>query len=771
GHGDTFPLLFAAAFVVSGSRRRLQDGALAVVLAGVVANVLKLLVMRERPTPGESFAWPSGHTSAATALAAAWTAWRPSVTVAGWTGAVGVGVSRVLRGRHWPSDVLSGLVLGTLCGGAVRRLPLFLPEWLERREVRVTIAWSAVGIWLASLLLAPSAREVELLITSVPATMCALWAAAEARGDPSRRIAGRWVPAAFLLLFVAVFALGSAGAGLLSLLDVDEPRFATASRTMLATGDWIVPYFNGAVRYDKPILIYWLQAAAMWLFGPSEMAARLPSALGVAVAAVACAGIGRLLGLALLPALLAGFAAGSAPLVQGLAHGATADALLYGITTALALVQVRRLQNGGSVRTWWLLWLGLGLAFLTKGPPALVGPIAVAIGLWWAGARPRWPAFVAGCLLASSVVLAWAVPALVRTHGGFWTEGIGHHVVARSVRPFEGHGGFAPWWLLTYLVTIPLTMLPWSLFLPWAIAALRGHMPGRDPRPAAAVDERATRRILLGWVAGVVGTFSLVVSKLPHYVLPCYPAIALAILLARPRAGSVLPITATLARGLGVLLLCALPVAFWTSGLEGAVAPGLLAGLGLCVTLCTVGHWLARGRIWPAIVALAAGLLVNMAALFGRGLPLANQDMIARAFQVDLPRHVRAGETVHLYHFVAPSVTFYLGRTVPKCRDEDDAARLLARPGELLLVRDQEVPHLVAAAERLATEDPRAGGAALRALATPLWRARGFHPTKGKVIEMRLYGRRAAAAAAVESGDPPDQPGLGKPPVPVHRAR
>lgn len=742
GHGQTFPLLLAAVLVVGGSRRRLQDALFALLLAGIVANVIKLLVMRERPTESTSFAWPSGHSAAAAALAAALSGWRPSITVAGWLGAVGVAVSRVLRGRHWPGDVCGGLLVGGLCGFAVRRLPTLLPAWLERDGVRLAIAWSAVAAWFTWLFLTPSQREIEVLINAVPTAACGLWAAART-GELLPQRHGRWqLPVGAAVVFLVVLTIGHAGSGLFALLDVDEPRFAAASRTMLRTGDWVVPWFNGVERFDKPILIYWLQAAAMALFGATEAAARLPSALGVALAAVATVGLGRLLGLGLLPALLAGFVVGSAPLAQGLAHGATADALLYGLVTAVAWVQVWRWRRPGGRVSWWLLWTGVAAAFLTKGPPALVGPLAVALGLFWAGARPRWSTTLLGIAFATALVLAWAVPALVRTDGGFWTRGVGYHVVERSLRPFEGHGGFAPWWLLTYFATIPLTMLPWSLFLPWAASALRRGEPQQVASAGPqAPPPRATARVLLAWFLGVVGTFTVVVSKLPHYVLPCYPAVTLAILLGLPAAGALLPRTAWACRALGVLVAAALPVALHLAGLRGAVVAGVVAGLCFAVTMWMGARWLARGRILPAVTGIAVGLAVSMATLFGRGLPLANCHMLASAFGSELRAAVLPGETVHLYHFVAPSVTYYLDAVTPDVKDPARAIELLARPGQLLLLRARDRDELL---ERARSAAEPAAAAAAAALDKPLWSARGFHPTKGREVEVFLCGARDA---------------------------
>ena len=103
-----------------------------------------------------------------------------------------------------------------------------------------------------------------------------------ARGGWSLREA--WALAGALALAWIYLGLGTAS---LPLMDRDEPRFAEASREMLAGGDWVVPRLNGGHRFDKPPLIYWMQAACMRWLGRSEAAVRLPSVACATLAALA----------------------------------------------------------------------------------------------------------------------------------------------------------------------------------------------------------------------------------------------------------------------------------------------------------------------------------------------------------------------------------------------------------------------------------------------------------------------------------------------------
>src|SRR5271169_2661093 len=94
------------------------------------------------------------------------------------------------------------------------------------------------------------------------------------------------------LVFAGALALHLMGTWILPLVDRDEPRFAEASREMLQRGDYVVPFFNNAYRFDKPPLIYWCQAASMKVFGENEFAARFPSAVAAALIAVLIFGFG-----------------------------------------------------------------------------------------------------------------------------------------------------------------------------------------------------------------------------------------------------------------------------------------------------------------------------------------------------------------------------------------------------------------------------------------------------------------------------------------------
>ena len=335
-----------------------------------------------------------------------------------------------------------------------------------------------------------------------------------------------------LLLFFAFLCLYAAGDWALPLVDRDEPRFAEASREMLERGDFIVPYFNNETRFDKPPLIYWLQAGAYKLLGGprgSEFAARLPSGICGALAVVVIAVWGSQL-----YDPRTGYRAG---IMFGLclqaivhAHAAVADMAMVAASAAAAwagwnwLKARQSLEGRGRIMGWWAAFWGLLAAgFLAKGPIAWI-PIGMAA---WAahrmerGKRPGALEWTAGVAVMLGLVGIWGIPALVRTHGEFAAVGLGKHVWRRSVSTLEGHGA-KTWWSYAlmfpfYLVTVWPSFFPWSIWLWPATRALWAR------RRRWRVEET----YLVTGIVLVFGIFTLSRTKLPHYTLPAFPYMAL----------------------------------------------------------------------------------------------------------------------------------------------------------------------------------------------------------------------------------------------------
>lgn len=307
----------------------------------------------------------------------------------------------------------------------------------------------------------------------------------------------------YLSLFVLVLFFLQLGG--YPLFDVDEGAFSEATRQMSVRHDYITPWLNGEPRFDKPVLIYWAQSLGLWLFGVSEWAFRLPSALA---ASVWC----------LLPFFFlrqrrdeeAGWVAAvllaTALGVQIIGRSATADALLNVLLVATMLDVYRFYESGHrSLLLRVYLWMGLGV--LTKGPVAILIPLAVSflffvsLGQW-----RQWLRAVfcpAGWALFLLIVLPWYVLEYLREGQAFIDGFFMRHNVERFSSTMEQHGGS----LIYYVVVLPLLLLPFSSWFVLALTRLRAGWG--DP----------LQRFLLLWFGFVVVFFSLSGTKLPHYVL------------------------------------------------------------------------------------------------------------------------------------------------------------------------------------------------------------------------------------------------------------
>ena len=333
-------------------------------------------------------------------------------------------------------------------------------------------------------------------------------------------------PGAFLrhglLLFLAVLALSLPQAALLPLLDRDEPRFAEASREMFQSGNFIVPTFNHAPRYAKPPLIYWCQAVSYTLFGENAFSARLPSLLATAGTALILLAWGIQLGdknIGLIAALSYAFC------LQTMQQGrvATADALLIFFMTLTAFAGWKLIVSppaSPSFRSYlWDTILALGFAggFLAKGPEALLPLLPLLICA--RGMRSSLtPELIGNFVIGLALVLFWAIPAYIETHGDYWRVGMSEGVGERMVTGLQGHGASTLGW---YLLSLPLYLLLfWLSALPWSPLLVRKKL-FTEWKPDLA-------DTYLLWNAGLIFVvFSLMVTKLPHYTLPAFPFLAL----------------------------------------------------------------------------------------------------------------------------------------------------------------------------------------------------------------------------------------------------
>ena len=360
-----------------------------------------------------------------------------------------------------------------------------------------------------------------------------------------------------LALYCLVVFFGNLGAA--PLVDVDEGAFSEATREMLARGDFVTTYLNDELRFDKPILTYWLQALPVAVFGPVEWAFRLPSACAAALWAWLLYRFAR--DEAPDARFMAPFMLASAlgPLL--IARAATADALLNAFLAGALFALYRHLAHGGrAALVEAFAWTALGV--LTKGPIAIAVP-AFAV-LTYCFSRGEWlrPLRLLTDARAWVVFLAIAVPWYLlelQAQGELFIAGFFlKHNVNRYTGTMLGHGGHV-WY---YVVALPLLVFPFVAPLLAALASVR-----RD-----VADD--VRRYAWCTFLALFAFFSLSRTQLPHYLL--YGATPLFLLLALHRNGFARPAALVVPPVLGLLAAAALP---WIATAAAARTGNTLARL------------------------------------------------------------------------------------------------------------------------------------------------------------------------------------------------
>ncbi|SMP65468.1 dolichol-phosphate mannosyltransferase [Neorhodopirellula lusitana] len=303
------------------------------------------------------------------------------------------------------------------------------------------------------------------------------------------------------------------------LIDRDETRYAEIPREMIATGNWVLPTLNFHTYYDKPPLVYWLCALSYKCFGMSEAAARFVPSLAALSTILSTLFFGsrifnRKIGLIAGTVLLlsVGFAFTSRYL---LLDGVLSLFVSLALFTAYEAIRQPRLRLG-----WWIMsGICIGLAFLTKGPVALVlwlPPIAAMSWLSQGHAKVRWWHYGVVGSVATAIALPWFV-AVHQQAPRFLVEFFYHHNVAR----FAGEFHHRPFWYF-----VPVLLIaghPWSfLTIPYARFLFGRSEECRRQRPPVI-------GFLLLWSAWCFAFFSMSQCKLPTYLLPTAPALALMI--------------------------------------------------------------------------------------------------------------------------------------------------------------------------------------------------------------------------------------------------
>jgi 4-amino-4-deoxy-L-arabinose transferase-like glycosyltransferase len=545
----------------------------------------------------------------------------------------------------------------------------------------------------------------------------------------------------YLALAILALIFFLPGQASLPPLDRDESRYTQATVQMLESGAYLDIRFQDQPRYLQPAGIYWLQATAVSLLSSPEArevwAYRVPSLIGAVLAVLLTALIGNILFGA-----PAGFIA-AVLMVASVMLGAEArmgkiDAVLLATVlaaqTALARIYLEpavksvagKTATGVGPPTRWVaaFWLALGCGLMLKGPIILLvvgGTILLLLaierrGAWLRRLRPAW-----GVPLMLAVVLPWFVAIYIVSHGAFFSTAVGHNLLDKVTHGHQSHGAPPGY----YLALFPLTFWPGTLFAAFAL-------------PFAWANRRSPAvRFCLCWIAPTWVVFELVATKLPHYVLPVYPAVAClaaAGLVARDKwdfsrwGARLYWALAAIWLIVGVGLAGAPVAAVWW--LEGTLTlVGVLTVIAAVPMIVATPWLLRRGRTNPAIACAASAALIMFVSAYAYQLPRLETIWMSPRIVAAVARAKPCPETtVGTVPYVEPSLVFLLGTATKLGSVQDVAEHLLRDPACALALVGAEERNEFLSLMTAGNIQPR-----------EVDRIRGINYSNGKKLELTLY--------------------------------
>ncbi|MGE3164130.1 MAG: phospholipid carrier-dependent glycosyltransferase [Planctomycetota bacterium] len=525
----------------------------------------------------------------------------------------------------------------------------------------------------------------------------------------------RPVLASIILLGYSFAFLGTPG-----VVDYDEAAYAEVSRSMYASGDWVVPRLGDVEFFEKPVFLYWTHLLGYELFGVGAWGVRFFNALAAVALAVSVFLFARR-GLGERAAWIAALVMVTACEPAVLARVALTDTwLALWLTLCLGLFhradeQLRRGRSGAG--PFFASCVCAGLAVLTKGAVGLVLPVAAVAAYLlverrpWFVLRPRY--LLPGAALALSVGGSWVLlVGFTHPQGfGFLAELFGEHHVDRFLSAKQGHGGS----ILYYVPVVLVGALPWTGALIWGVTERPWRRRGEGGRLVLLFS-------LLAIVA--LAFFSLAATKLPSYAGPVFPGIALlvgaSLATARPAdAGGHARAWRRVVHGTAgsfallatafLLLPAVLPRLPTWFAKAAAKAPGLLEPIDLGALPWITGALLAMGAVWvwrsgrkgsgtDFAIATGASFAVFVSILTQAWWP-AYDDHFARPLRT--MAHCAASEVPPGHRVVVlglrhvPSISFYGGRLTRyvSAKDRAGIASLFAGPTSEIVITTEPILH------------------------------------------------------------------------------
>lgn len=496
------------------------------------------------------------------------------------------------------------------------------------------------------------------------------------------------------LLMLLTLWMALPGIDSIPVIDRDEARYAQATVQMVESGDYLNIKFQDRARNKKPAGIYWMQAAPVKAFtkeGERQIwAHRIPSVLAALIAVLAtywggAAVMGRRAAF-----IGAGILATSALFVFE-AHVAKTDAMLCAMSAVVLASLLRQRQSPTPLQAI-LFWAALGIGIMVKGPiiPVLLVLTLGGIFIWerdlgWFKSLLDWR----GMALCALIVIPWSIMIWIATDGAFFTDAFTGDLAPKLAGGQEKHGAPPGY----YLGTLPFLFWPGSLFLLCGLVlGVRASRQTSDDNAGIA----SASRLLLVWIVPFWILLEIVPTKLPNYLLPAYPALAL---LCGGAVSAMLQVGGfKLTRRIGAALFFIASILLITAILSGEAvyAENQSIARWICTGLIALTFF-AFGCLWTgrAAKALVSGLIcaVTLSVMtYQFILPRLDTLFVSHRIEAALneagiaaPR--AGGPKVLSPHFTEPSLVYRLGTDIV-LGDKAEIAVTTSLPGETLMLVD-----------------------------------------------------------------------------------
>lgn len=542
-----------------------------------------------------------------------------------------------------------------------------------------------------------------------------------------------WKPYVVLILLSCFYYLP--GISSFPATDRDESRFAQASRQMLESGDFVDIRFQQTPRHKKPIGIYWLQAASAALTvgreSSSIWAYRLPSFIGATLAVLMTFFFGQAL-FSKKTALLGAAILSSSLLLTVEAHLAKTDAVLLSTIVlmqgALGKIYLGTQKNRDTgMMAAMVFWAGCGLGILLKGPISFIIALMTLSTLMVSDKNyllfhRLHPA--KGLLLLLIMVLPWFIAISINTEGAFIKGALFSDLIPKLISGQESHGAPPGYYILLFS----------ALFWPSSVYALWAIWPSWKNRSNRSI------RFCLAWIVPFWLMFEIIPTKLPHYILPTFPAISLltAHFILNPKEWikyptnlspiiKWIPLTLWVAIGFTLCIgLTALPLIlnqqlFWES---------MLAVAGVFFIFACTRHFWKTGKFQLAAVCGVVGGALVFAPAFSSIFTNLKGPWISQSVVSLVQKHNQnKNHVLASVGYREPSLVFLMGTET----------KLTTPAGAVQHLRENPENGLALIGDKYESEFKKAAQQAKVDL-VPLETIKGFNYSKGKWMVLRLFG-------------------------------